>query len=524
MKKRLIAFLSILSLFLTVPTFSVNATAKAGAKCNKAGITSVASGKTYTCVKSGKKLVWNKGVSKSNNSGNLGRDWASIRSTDAGFINEYNGWTTYEKDLSGKLGEIQSAYFNYARASGMYRIAKYQLGTSRPTATLSNNSSDLPSNQCQISDPPNASAARGFPTLLNSSFREYLNSRKVPGPKMIVQVIPISAPDSAKSVKSPGEDYDVYLDFIKSWAEYSSDGESNIQIRVPKNYLPFSKNLATYGLTHMNNFDNPENIRFANDLISEVDPAIDFSGTDAVLVVVPPGTQHRVFQQAVVKDFNTSEGKIKSGMTTTPLTLTGLDQLDDANKRLSNFIVPYWWLHEFYHAGYGLMDHHGPQGSTDKYGLGEWTLMSGNGGDLSAWEKWILGFITDSQVHCLNTTQSQTRWIAPSSVKTNEKKLIVIPITQTKGIIIESIRPAGLYYKIPKASNGVLIYVADLDVRDPGLELKLVLPNDRNPDQPPTWLSQATLRQGESVVSNGHKITIVESGTFGDVVKIDKVA
>jgi hypothetical protein len=150
--------------------------------------------------------------------------------------------------------------------------------------------------------------------------------------------------------------------------------------------------------------------------------------------------------------------------------------------------------------------------------------MSGNGGDLSAWEKWILGFITDSQVHCLNTTQSQTRWIAPSSVKTNEKKLIVIPITQTKGIIIESIRPAGLYYKIPKASNGVLIYVADLDVRDPGLELKLVLPNDRNPDQPPTWLSQATLRQGESVVSNGHKITIIESGTFGDVVKIDKVA
>ena len=60
-------------------------------------------------------------------------------------------------------------------------------------------------------------------------------------------------------MKSPGEDYDVYLDFIKSWAEYSSDGESNIQIRVPKNYLPFSKNLATYGLTHMNNFDNPEN-------------------------------------------------------------------------------------------------------------------------------------------------------------------------------------------------------------------------------------------------------------------------
>jgi hypothetical protein len=41
---------------------NVQAAAKAGAKCNKAGITSVAAGKTFTCVKSGKKLVWNKGV------------------------------------------------------------------------------------------------------------------------------------------------------------------------------------------------------------------------------------------------------------------------------------------------------------------------------------------------------------------------------------------------------------------------------------------------------------------------------
>jgi len=64
MNKRLIAFLSILSLFLSIPFISANAAAKAGAKCSKAGITEVVQGKTYTCVKSGKKLVWNKGVKK----------------------------------------------------------------------------------------------------------------------------------------------------------------------------------------------------------------------------------------------------------------------------------------------------------------------------------------------------------------------------------------------------------------------------------------------------------------------------
>jgi hypothetical protein len=38
------------------------ATPKAGAKCTKAGSTATAAGKKYTCVKSGTKLVWNKGV------------------------------------------------------------------------------------------------------------------------------------------------------------------------------------------------------------------------------------------------------------------------------------------------------------------------------------------------------------------------------------------------------------------------------------------------------------------------------
>ena len=64
MNKRQIAFLSILSLFLSLPLTPVSAAAKAkaGGTCSKAGITSVAAGKTHTCVKSGKKLVWNKGV------------------------------------------------------------------------------------------------------------------------------------------------------------------------------------------------------------------------------------------------------------------------------------------------------------------------------------------------------------------------------------------------------------------------------------------------------------------------------
>ena len=62
MNKKLIALLSILSLSLSLPLIPANAAAKAGGTCSSAGITSVSSNKTYTCIKSGKKLIWNKGV------------------------------------------------------------------------------------------------------------------------------------------------------------------------------------------------------------------------------------------------------------------------------------------------------------------------------------------------------------------------------------------------------------------------------------------------------------------------------
>jgi hypothetical protein len=58
--KKVVGVLVALAVF-AVPLNAV-AAGKAGASCKKAGITSTYAGKKYTCIKSGKKLVWNKGV------------------------------------------------------------------------------------------------------------------------------------------------------------------------------------------------------------------------------------------------------------------------------------------------------------------------------------------------------------------------------------------------------------------------------------------------------------------------------
>jgi len=62
MLKRLSALGTVLALLLTLPLTPLQAAVKAGATCSKAGLKSVASGKTFTCVKSGKKFVWDIGV------------------------------------------------------------------------------------------------------------------------------------------------------------------------------------------------------------------------------------------------------------------------------------------------------------------------------------------------------------------------------------------------------------------------------------------------------------------------------
>ena len=61
MEKKLVLLTAlVLSAVLTSPIYA--ASPKAGASCTKAGTSAIYAGKKYTCIKSGKKLVWGKGM------------------------------------------------------------------------------------------------------------------------------------------------------------------------------------------------------------------------------------------------------------------------------------------------------------------------------------------------------------------------------------------------------------------------------------------------------------------------------
>lgn len=62
MVKRTLSVLMVVALCVAPIPQASAATAKAGATCTKLKATSIVKGKKFTCIKSGKKLVWDRGV------------------------------------------------------------------------------------------------------------------------------------------------------------------------------------------------------------------------------------------------------------------------------------------------------------------------------------------------------------------------------------------------------------------------------------------------------------------------------
>jgi hypothetical protein len=59
--KKSIAIIVSITFLISLFTYPAIGVVKVGASCPKVGLTSIAAGKKYTCIKSGKKLVWGKG-------------------------------------------------------------------------------------------------------------------------------------------------------------------------------------------------------------------------------------------------------------------------------------------------------------------------------------------------------------------------------------------------------------------------------------------------------------------------------
>ena len=289
MTKKLIVFLSILSLTLSLPLIPANAAVKSGASCKTLGITSVASGKTYTCIKSGKKLVWNKGV--------------------------------LNKSSKAVANDV---YINPSDSSDNVELCKIK--------------------EVNLNGPRNGNAGPGGASIkLASGFPSVTPSTKNMG-TVKWAVIPIDFPD-LKGEANFNSRIDSQMAMLSDWYNTVSEGKFKVEWVVAKNWVTLAGTTNNYEIGLSANLGNSTNgQKLFKDAMKAADPTFNFTGIQTVNFLLPKGqkfitetSQGFPWDSAVI-DLVTNEGSISS------YSIAGVF-MDQPNK-------DYWgyWAHEFGHA------------------------------------------------------------------------------------------------------------------------------------------------------------------------------
>ena len=438
MYKRLIAFLSILSLSITIPLIPVNAAAKAGGVCAKAGIKSIVFGKTFTCIKPGKKLVWGKGVT---------------------------------------------------------------VGASNPTPSATvKPASDVAPCKLPVADGRGDVSIGGWPRITD---------RMRTTGTINVQVVMVDFPDAVAKM-TPQAAFAMISGAADTFNEVSY---GRMQYNLIPNYKWYrmKSNSTTYAPLNKSFLSHRAYIEEA---LAMADPDVDFSKADSFVILANPD----------------STGIGNSGPAFSSIRSTGftLDGKYIANGATSSHDLNYWksiWLnHEITHT-MGLVDVYAATQSNpaNRYdGLrytGEFSYMGlssyeSNAPSLFAYERWNLGWIDDSQIKCLKDVKS-TELISPVQTS-GGVKAVIIPISRTKALVIESRRASGIDKNIAK--SGVLVYVVDSSIQSGQGPIK-VFPSDVSSD--PRYL-KAPRALGESVTTEGITVKVTKSDDSGDTVEITK--
>ena len=541
MRRLLAGLVAVLSLSLITAQISVAAVTP-GAKCSKAGATSTYNGKKYTCVKSGKKLVWNKGVAIAKPVPVASPTPSPVATptptptptvsatptpTPTEVITAENfrfeslcekdpfvptEWATYQ-DFA-----LRNDIFSCARP---YRFKMVTQPKTTPLQALTPKSSLNNIESCKLTHGQRDGQI---------AFSSWINPKIVMNQRLNVQVIPIEFTDFPSS-KTVLADHEKYFNYVKSGYYNISDGQVNVNFKIPSNYFKINKKISSYdtgkrydhggGIWNWVSMDM--NAMF-KDIVSAVDPTIDFSNLDLVFFVVPPTTDNDYISHgfpAPYPQLRTAEGFMPYWYFSPPMA--------EVNRKSWYGVEPYLHLHELMHGMNKLDDHYGDGefGRIDgDAGTGNWSTMSGMSTDFLFWDKWITYMVSDEQVLCAKTDSTSTHWIKPSNYFGKEEKMLVIPVGSTKVLVVESMRAAGFNLKLPKISEGALVYLVDITKTGHGRGINVLRPASRISsiyERRDFALSDAPLKLGESISSNGFKITVVESGDFGDVIKVEKV-
>jgi len=248
-------------------------------------------------------------------------------------------------------------------------------------------------------------------------------------------------------------------------------------------------------------------LEFIQEAVTLADPDVDFSGSDSVVVLVPPEARSIPYGPAFVA--NEGQGYSADGKTF-------------ANGITSGADLPGWgylWLnHESGHT-LGLPDLYAYQYDTSSYedqhryvgGFGLMGYIGGNAPEFFAFERWQLGWLDDDQIVCV--AEPGKSYMLTAIEKEGGLKALMVPINEHQVLVVESRRPLG--YDTQLVKPGALVYTVDSNVAS-GEGTLIVYPN---PAIDP-YRDQSPLGVGESVNFNGIDVRVSAADELADTIQI----
>lgn len=427
-KRLSIAILCIV--LIPIHVVSTAAAIKPGSACMKVDQIKKSSGKTFKCTKKGNKQSWTRVPSKPSSTSSAGKPA-----------------TTTPPSVGAQPKNV--AY----------------TPPTQPGSRI-----DL----CKIVDQSIARAEERFGKgRVGSGFPEWKSIIPTKG-KIKWALIPIDFPDL------PGDaDFRTRINgqmkSLSDWYETVSEGQLIIEWVVSDKWVRLPNPSRDYRIEQSNNLDRvPNGMKLWKDAMAESDPVFDFTGVQNVVFVLPKNQDFVIEssqgfpQDEAVENMKTNEGKVWA--------------FSIAGKFFDLPGKEYWayWAHEFGHAiGIG---HVGSSRESNPFQF--YDLMGAQDGpsrELTGWLRFYAGWMPEERVHCQELSKLTTNEITlnPLSSKDSGIKLVVIPTSDSKAILIESRRVTKFDCRTPTPRNGVLVYKYDAKLGHGEVFFEAVTPNSR---------------------------------------------
>ncbi|MFC4036429.1 M6 family metalloprotease domain-containing protein [Streptomyces polygonati] len=262
----------------------------------------------------------------------------------------------------------------------------------------------------------------------------------------------IDFPD-AEAPYSAAERYGEFFPAVRQWYARASYGKLDYRSTPVLRWIRMPRPFSSYGIDRGYGWD--AHTSMMRDLLKVADQDIDFSGYDLVNVLVTPNAGPPSDEAVLsVTWTGASAATTDDGAHLDKVSLIyGHDQ--SGSRVLS---------HENGHD-FGLPDLYAADdfARTDLL-AGQWDTMSldwGLQGDMLAWHKWRLGWLTDRQIACVADRRQATYRLTPIEVP-GGRKAVIIPDGISRAYVLEVREPAG--NDADACRQGVLAYRVRTDV------------------------------------------------------------